>query len=688
MDDFLRWNDALAAHYFNQDAAGASVFLYASEEVIAEIGRPLGGDFPGFLRAVLQGPPWATRSGLCQRAMQGYDNWRARGRPYPPYVAYLVLFVLAAGNKGPFAAQAYYPRLRQLLGLPPGGMLPSFDRMLELWDDLERWSNGDRNGELGLFEARIVGGWIHVGLPLAQMVLTPQERQALPAIFGQAGLDSTSPPSDAELASVLRLFGKQLLRARTLNLLRSPDDDVTFAVLIDVARDELQRWDEQVRIEALPASQGSASSFAALRLCLLVDSVAGTVRTSLRCRVSREFPEAGLHLTDSKDQTELFCDEFMDGWSSPLIDTMTGETIDPATRSWLAGIALREPRLNWRCILPARTVRIFGSGLPMGIPGLVEMNELQQGKPFYLLYRTDCWPRLRDWAQQACRGFTDIATTGTVGDEWRVATIEAALTDTPVKGPYPVLSLSNQVRLRLVDGVRSRPGNTFFSFALPAVVLEGGDGTESLTCNGHRVEPLVATRRYQLSSTASETRLVLEAQRAGQPVKRQSLYVAGAFRWQLLEPETSFDAWGRPDASQASAQGRIAGAYVRGSEIDLTVFTLPTSLPEFLARRGKRPLYLIGRRAGQVRCWPDEPAPTTWQAVWAVSPAKRSRVQFLGGDLSDCLPVAASGGPPRRIRLWKQLLWQRRKRLKDPSDLRLRRLWRAYQEAARRVRGR
>ena len=116
--------------------------------------------------------------------------------PLSAYVAYLGLFVLAAGLEGEFAANAYYPRLRMLIGEPMGSTLPSFDLMHEILDDLERWSNYDKHTELGIFTVRVAGSWKHVGLPIAQTILTEHERRALPAIFANANLNPISPPSN------------------------------------------------------------------------------------------------------------------------------------------------------------------------------------------------------------------------------------------------------------------------------------------------------------------------------------------------------------------------------------------------------------------------------------------------------------------------------------------------------------
>jgi hypothetical protein len=176
---YLDWNDALASRFFRPEAVGKPVYLQVTDEVLAAVGSEIQAAPPDFVAAILRGPEWVTRDSLCQRALQAMRGWRARGAEFPPYVAYLAAFVLAAGLDGEYAAHAYYPRLHDLLGTPSEHMPPSFDRIWELWLDLEAWSMRDRHGELGLFTARSVGGFIHVGYPLSQAILTEHEWDVL-----------------------------------------------------------------------------------------------------------------------------------------------------------------------------------------------------------------------------------------------------------------------------------------------------------------------------------------------------------------------------------------------------------------------------------------------------------------------------------------------------------------------------
>src|SRR5689334_17273591 len=116
---YLQWNTLLTEHFFSPDRAGRKVYLFATHDLIDQLGRSQSSDFADFISALKTGPDWARAAGLCQKALQTMKDWRNRALPYPPYVAYLVLFVIAAGHEGDFAPNAYYPRLRSLLGEEP-----------------------------------------------------------------------------------------------------------------------------------------------------------------------------------------------------------------------------------------------------------------------------------------------------------------------------------------------------------------------------------------------------------------------------------------------------------------------------------------------------------------------------------------------------------------------------------------
>ena len=286
---FLRWNDRIAGHFFKAEVAGQPVVLFVNESVLQEVGEQFGSGPEDFVQAVRAGPPWLSgySEALCRKALYTMQGWRRRDLPFPPYIAYLALFVYAAGVSGDFPEYAYYPRLRNLLDLPHGSTLPGFDRMLELWDDLEQWSVVDKRGELGLFEARITGKWIHVGVPLAQTVLSAEERELLPGIFAEANLDPEAIPTNIELAQTLRRFGASLLRRRTLGVLQSEGDEM-YDVLLDTVVGELMTWDGRVEVATEEIRSGIYSS---LKLCLELEPLSSSCSTYLRATLPDEFPK-------------------------------------------------------------------------------------------------------------------------------------------------------------------------------------------------------------------------------------------------------------------------------------------------------------------------------------------------------------------------------------------------------------
>ena len=154
--------------------------------------------------------------------------------------------MVAAGKEGEYAPHAYYPRLRDLLGEQGETRAPSsFDRMIDLWDDLEKWSREDQHENLGRFVARIWGGWWKVGLPLSQTLISEDERKHLPLLLSDRGLDPSDLPSPEVVLRILRQTGASLFKRRTLRVLDGEDRDsaVLRSALVDVVIEELEAWD-------------------------------------------------------------------------------------------------------------------------------------------------------------------------------------------------------------------------------------------------------------------------------------------------------------------------------------------------------------------------------------------------------------------------------------------------------------
>ena len=95
---------------------------------------------------------------------------------YPPYIAYLALFVLAVNHDNSsegedFLERAYYPRLKSLMGECLS--TPDFERnnILDLWENLEHWTLKDKKSKFGEFHLDIYGNRLYVGILYYQVVI-------------------------------------------------------------------------------------------------------------------------------------------------------------------------------------------------------------------------------------------------------------------------------------------------------------------------------------------------------------------------------------------------------------------------------------------------------------------------------------------------------------------------------------
>jgi len=193
--DYLKWNDIIAKHFFNENNCGREVFLYVNDEIIYSLGKPFNCGVDDFINSIKKGPDWLTNVFICQKALDLSRNWRKKKDikfEYPPYIGYLAFFVLAAVTETDFASHSYYPGLWKRLGENQSqGPPTSFYYMRDLWDDLEVWSREDKKEELGRFIVRIRGGYSHVGIPWSQTLLSESERKFLPNFYNQNELDPT-----------------------------------------------------------------------------------------------------------------------------------------------------------------------------------------------------------------------------------------------------------------------------------------------------------------------------------------------------------------------------------------------------------------------------------------------------------------------------------------------------------------
>lgn len=669
--DYLDWNDRIVGNFFRPDFSGRTVHLYVNEDVIAQVAPP-GGRVTDFVAQMKLGPAFAARGGICERALLTYYNWRARPElKLPPYVAYLALFVLAGGLEGEFAKHAYYPRLRKLLGMADGGMLREFDSMLALWDDLERWSLRDKGGSLGIFRVTRSGKWVHVGVPLGQTVLTEEERHNLPRAFSAAGLDPKSQISDEALAAALRSHGSGILSNKTVQRLAGQRDTEMFAVLIDACALELADWDGR-----LSTGADSRETSAPIRLCLSLDGVAGIARSVLRLKTSTPMPESALQLSAGVLGNVEVAEDVV-GWSTPFADP-SGKAIDAASIDWSRPYVARDDEAHWVARWPVEEVRILAPGARYGLPDLVEVSNLGDGHDLHVLFSASVEKAIEAWAQRSCEGFRNIHVTAGLPPNWRIAAADMVRPDPSVARRFPVLAGVQETRLHFVGGIRSAPGNSYFAFALPRVVLAGGEPGDRVVVNG---APLLPDESGQFAippSAASTDVLDVEVLRGGGAIRSHRLWIVRDFDWRSAART----------APRVDMQGRVTDAssnYIRGALLVCDdEGTCVAEWDPLLApgMESAERVIVLGRRVGEISEWNSRVTPS-WPPIWAVIPGEHPRFVFCAPPGVDREPDRAASPRARDVNAYRDLVWYRRLQVRVPRDRRVRRLLRRYQEVSR-----
>ena len=222
---------------------GNEVYLHTTKELLRELGGAANG-VEDFVAAIKRCPASVQHGEMCAKALRIFFNWRKAAHDFPPYISYLALFALAAGHDGNWPRHAYYARLWDILGESKSGAPTKFRSMSTfLWRDLEVWTHNDKKGELGLFKWQSALEWEFVGLPIAQTIITDEERAVLPELFEKADLEPGAILSPEQLAAALAPFAEHRLRRRTGQLLSTSDSSDYRTALLEILQTELQDWD-------------------------------------------------------------------------------------------------------------------------------------------------------------------------------------------------------------------------------------------------------------------------------------------------------------------------------------------------------------------------------------------------------------------------------------------------------------
>lgn len=667
---FEEWNAILARTFFNQGQAGKRVYLHTTRELLCRLSDKPDG-VQDFIAAIKQGPRQFAHGEMCVKAIRVCSNWRNRNLEHPPYLAYLCFFSLAAAHDGNWPRHAYYPRVHDLLGDSQTGAPTQFRSMSDaLWRDLEVWTHVDKKGEWGIFKFQSALEWVYVGLPIAQTILTEEERAALPELFEKADLEPGAILPEGQLASVLAPIAERRLRRRTIQLLTSSENSDYHSSLLEIIQSELSEWDGSVPAGADEVSERRAG----LRLWLKEIDPAGFIASRLVAFLPDSMDPSDMLLESRVLNGRKFeCAEGSGRITDALKDTATNLEFEASELSWQTRSEFLCIHTGTRLIFPAAHLRIFSNG-GVNMTGFVESKKVPAQGCFFIAAYGPTGAEMDQWGNRCCASWKELHSPSGLPTGWRIFEGADPSSDGNLAGRFPALARPAAPRILFEGGVSSGNGAAYFPFAPPDVVVDWHEKPTKVMCDERTLQTSDGFR-YTLSHDGLRAVNSIVVEIADKQLHASLFIRSDGWTWSEGADCPVVNQFGEKlqgDGTTFSARGAAVNA---------------PGAPEFEADAESVVeetdcAVLLGRVPGQIADIRRGDSLPNWSAVWAVS-TSRKRVVFAycGSAIEACRPASNQReGNPKR---WAKVIWVNRRVAEPLKHPRIRELLSAYREVAR-----
>lgn len=269
------WAYLLSLDYLSPANAGRRVYLYVDETTVEDLARFEAGEDEGLdslLHAVAQHRGSGADSASFPWVVERFDDWYAGFRFHygdaPPSLPLLAVSVLAATSMGAddrLAANDYYSRFRELLGMPQGGGMPEgFDAsVVHLWQRLRKWMNDDEHGRLGVCTAEEHPQFVNIGWPLSQALWRGTDSRRLREVLDDLLRPGRPPPADERLLEAVRAWAPRAVLGSSA--LRFVTDRRWEPQLLATLHDEIAQWQEARQGSTAPAGTMRSTRWSASR---------------------------------------------------------------------------------------------------------------------------------------------------------------------------------------------------------------------------------------------------------------------------------------------------------------------------------------------------------------------------------------------------------------------------------------
>ena len=636
---YIEWNDKIAEYFFNPDKAGEPVLLAVERKVIEEIAEQNNTTYNDFIAAVKQGHELGgtnQRDKICATAHKTFNNPQNQKSPYPIYIAYLALFVLAVthGDRDDFSAHDYYGRLRDILGEGKDtGTYPSYSKMLDLWDDLEKWSIKTKNGELGEFNLNIHGQHMHVGIPIYQVALTSEDIKSLPKIFHSMGWDSSSNPNDTEIEQALK-ENKKDFADRTEKRITSGTKDF-FHVLRNRFREELMCYSDEYDTD--DSIEGEEKLYGQVVLCADIDEDNESIEFYFRCKRAKGLPSEFVlekNCTVTTSESDSSFSKKIDNFDIPWEKSKTFSTDKMYQFSYVS-----------------HKYKLFTSGKKFFLRDYVSGERYSNDEQFFLCVHKDIYEKTKEWGSAGvCEEFEELASYEGLPKGWHLFKIKDVKDDKNIKKYIPALAIDTEIRVTPYGGIRLGRGSKFFVFSPPQIQVVGTDNVYVETEDGSASKLEQSTDNSGFFSlpedTPYNTWLTIKAKVDDEkkPATRRLMLADTSLSKQYDYSKSKVDRFG--DFGEA-------GSSLEALTADENFPRVPAGNISF----GKK-IYYVGNNAGEV----SDTYPDDWTPVWTINylNRKKKKAEAIYHGSSD---TVTKSYPVEQERLWQKVIWHNRKKI-------------------------
>lgn len=480
---YLEWNNIISEYFFNSANAGKDIYLYLTKNDIIGLGKSNCLEekdeeiWLDYITAIKGGIPGSTGN-IISKAKFAYDKRKVSNITigdikyeikYPPYISYLVFFVIPLIELGDDNRRVnnYYDRLNFFLKshhlTDNIGSNDFRDNQINyLWEDLSSWANIKKNGELGLFNVAPFSNpnWVYVGKVFSQCVLSPKFINQLPKLFESIGLVPSTLYDDKFLQEKIKNSRTDLIPKITLDFLKK-DDELSYSIIQTIQR-QYKKWSgeshEEIEEETTFKKKRNFT-IAPLFLQFKVNTSDEAITFSYRMYSSNDYPE-DLKFDEYENLYEI------NGWSKTL------------PLDFKEGIEVKDNFNKWIAKFPNRDVRLFISAGKFQLSNdfWIETDFISKTERMYLLCKNEKQELIKDWGKSFKNGDFKPEYFDGLPKNYCLFWFR-----NPTQGlsGISILTLYSEKRIELVGGLKIS-FRTYSNQFLPEVEIVNSDGNENV----------------------------------------------------------------------------------------------------------------------------------------------------------------------------------------------------------------